>query len=111
MSPNAGILEGSVAGLDADTLRTARAILVPEGRLRRRTILYKTPAVDETGRFSMNGIVPGEYKLFAFEELEGAPYFDPDFIQRSEPRGEGVRIEEGSNPSVTIRVIPVGDPL
>ena len=52
----------------------------------------------------MSGIVPGDYTIFAWEELEGSVYFDPEFIRRFETEGEPVRIEEGSNPSVTVRV-------
>ena len=104
ISPNAGVLDGTVTGLDEDTFGSARVVLVPEDRLRRRTILYRISAVDETGRFSMSGIVPGDYTIFAWEELEGSVYFDPDFIRRFETQGEPVRIEEGSHPSVTIRV-------
>ncbi len=104
ISPNAGVLDGTVTGLDEDTFGSARVVLVPEARLRRRTILYRISAVDETGRFSMSGIVPGDYTIFAWEELEGSVYFDPDFIRRFETEGEPVRIEEGSNPSVTVRV-------
>ena len=104
ISPNAGVLDGTVTGLDEDTLGSARVVLVPEDRLRRRTILYRISAVDETGRFSMSGIVPGDYTIFAWEELEGSVYFDPEFIRRFETEGEPVRIEEGSNPSVTVRV-------
>ena len=51
ISPNAGVLDGTVTGLDEDTLGSARVVLVPEDRLRRRTILYRISAVDETGRF------------------------------------------------------------
>src|SRR5204863_4945360 len=45
----------------------ARIVLLPEARF--RSDLYKITVADRNGRFTMTGISPGEYKLFAFETL------------------------------------------
>ena len=109
VSANAGSLEGSVSGLTNGILPETRVVLVPAERLRGRVTFYRTATVDEPGRFSILGIVPGDYKVFVWEELEGPAYYDLNFVRRFETRGEPVRIQEGSNPSVTVRAIPADE--
>jgi hypothetical protein len=67
--------------------------------------LYKTATTDQSGRFSMRGIAPGDYKLFAWEALENFGYFDPDVLRRSEALGKAVQLSEGSKLVAETRVI------
>ena len=40
--------------------------------------LFKTAATDQDGHFTMRGLPPGPYKIFAWEELDPFAYFDPE---------------------------------
>jgi hypothetical protein len=68
--------------------------------------LYKTASTDQGGRFTLRNIAPGDYKIFAWQDLEPNGYFDPDLLRRSEPSGKEVRVSESSKLSVNVQVIP-----
>jgi hypothetical protein len=103
---NAGRIEGSVVNTRGEPLSNRTVALVPDPRLRRRNDLYKIVYTDSVGRFQMSGITPGEYKLFAWDNVETSAWQDPDFIQTYESFGRRIRIEEGSKEDVQLAVIP-----
>lgn len=84
-----GALEGIVANGPADCL----VVLVPD--VRRRTDLYKTTSTDSSGRFRFDRIPPGDYKVFAWQEVDDEAWYDPEFMRAYENRGTPVRIVEG----------------
>jgi hypothetical protein len=52
------------------------------------------------------GLPPGDYKLFAWEELEGESFKDPDFLKTFESRGKPVRVREREQQAVQLELIP-----
>jgi hypothetical protein len=55
----------------------------------------------------MRSIVPGDYKLFAWEDIERYEYKDPEFLQKYEALGIPAKISESSQLSIEVKVIPV----
>lgn len=103
---NAGRIEGSVVNTRIEPLSNRTVVLVPDVRLRQRSDLYKVVSTDNAGRFQMQGIPPGDYKLFAWENVETGAWQDTDFIQVYETAGRPIRINEGSNENLQLPVIP-----
>jgi hypothetical protein len=103
---NAGRIEGSVVNTRSEPLSNRTAVLVPDIRLRRRSDLYKVVSTDSAGRFRMQNIAPGDYKLFAWDNVETGAWEDPEFIQAFESAGRLVRINEGTGENVQLAVIP-----
>ena len=83
--------------------------LVPDVPLRERLMLFKTTATDTTGHFSISGIAPGEYKLFAWQQVEDGAYQDPEFLKPYENQGQAVTIREGSRETAQLKVILAAD--
>ena len=54
-------------------MKAMQADLIPEKGSRRD--LYKIATSGDDGDFSMTGITPGNYKLFAWEHLEPNAYY------------------------------------
>lgn len=106
LSPRGGRVEGAVLTQEGQPFGGARVVLVPEPPRRQRTELYKTAATDQYGRFTLRGVPPGEYKLFAWEEVETGAYQDPDFLRPYEERGKAVRVEEGARLGAELKLIP-----
>jgi hypothetical protein len=52
--------------------------LIPD-RNRDRRDVYKIVVSDQNGHFNMLGVAPGDYKLFAWEDIEPFSYNDPKF--------------------------------
>jgi hypothetical protein len=80
-------------------------VLIPDGN-RDRIDLYKTATTDQVGHFTLRGVAPGDFKLFAWESLEPNAYFDPDVVRGAEPSAKAVRVNESSKLSVNLTVIP-----
>jgi protocatechuate 3,4-dioxygenase beta subunit len=105
LSPNGGRIEGTVRGEEQQALGGVRVVLVPEPRRRHQFHLYKTSTTDQYGRFTLRGIPPGEYKLFAWEEVESGAYQDSEFLHPYEKHGEDVRVQEGETINVELDAI------
>jgi len=104
LSPNVSQIDGSVLDDRGQPIRGILAVLVPD-RNRDHTELFKTATTDQTGHYSIRGIPPGDYKLFAWETLESFGYFDPELLKQSESQGKAIHINESSKLSQDIRSI------
>ena len=103
---NGGRIDGSVVNTRQEPLPNRTVVLVPDVRLRHRIDLYKSISTDGSGRFRMPGLTPGDYKLFAWEDVETGAWHDPDFMRLHENSGKPVQIREGSDESVQLTEIP-----
>jgi hypothetical protein len=105
INPNGGQVEGAVQKEDSKPAGGATVLLAPDSH-RQQFNLFKTSAVDQLGHFSLKGIAPGDYRLFAFEQMDWGAYQDPEFLKPYEDRGKAVAIREGSRETVQLKVIP-----
>jgi hypothetical protein len=103
LSSNGGSIEGLVTDAAAKPVIGAPVILIPEKRDRRD--LYKTATSAPDGRFSLRGIAPGEYRVFAWENLEPFSYFDPDVLKMYEQQGKLVRVQDTTKETIDVQVI------
>jgi len=103
---NAGSIEGSVLDSRNQPLPNRTVVLVPDVRLSHRSDLYKSASTDASGRFRMHGLTPGDYRLFAWEDIQTGAWEDPDFMRPYEGRGTPVHVNEGTNNDVQVTVIP-----
>jgi hypothetical protein len=72
----------------------ATVVLVPAANSRRKNFaLYRTTTSLRDGTFSLYGIAPGEYKVFAWESVTAGAWENEDFLRRFEDRGTTVRLE------------------
>ncbi len=106
LSPAGGHIEGTVLTAEGKPFSGARVVLVPDERRRKRTDLFKNTTTDQYGRFTLRGIPPGEYKLFAWEDVEPGAYQDSEFLRPYEDKGKEVRIGEGDRLQVELALIP-----
>jgi hypothetical protein len=86
-----------VAGIDV--------VLIPD-YARDRHDLYRTGTTDQSGHFTLLPVVPGEYKLFAWEDLDRFLYMDPEFLRRYEDLGTRATIPASSTLDVEVKIIP-----
>ena len=104
--------EASVEGRVTDGTQAVSntvVLLVPSPDLRRRSDLYYYAATDSSGHFRIQArVVPGDYKLFAWKDIEPGAWQDPDVLQRYENQGQPVSISADSKLNIDVRVIPEG---
>jgi hypothetical protein len=99
-----GILEGSASAEGQPAGGGVMVVMVPE--VRRRTDLYRITSTDPAGRFHIDRVPPGNYQVFAWQEVGDGAWFDPDFMQ-TQPRGTTVTIGERGTTTVEVSVIPL----
>jgi hypothetical protein len=96
LSPNAGAIEGT-------TTAGATIALVPDTR--DRTEHYANTTADQDGHFRFRNVVPGEYRIFAWEDVPQYAWMDPDYMRDLERKGSTVSVAEGAHPSVQVTAI------
>jgi Carboxypeptidase regulatory-like domain len=104
LSSKAGQIDGTLVDDKSRPLPGLQAVLVPD-QSRYRIDLYKTTITDQNGHFTIHGITPGDYKIFAWEAMEPFAYFDSDFVRQSEQKGKPVNISESSKITADVKVI------
>jgi protocatechuate 3,4-dioxygenase beta subunit len=106
ISAAGGIAEGIVVNPKGEPSPNAVVVAVPEARLRGRLDHYRKTVSDQSGRFRLPGIRPGEYTLFAWETVDGEAYYNPDFLKSYEGQGVGFPASEGELKTVQLQAIP-----
>jgi Carboxypeptidase regulatory-like domain len=105
ISSNTSIVEGEVDAGDADSKRAA-IILGPVGALHNLTRFYYGVLADDTGKFKINGVAPGRYKIFALEKIAVASYRNPESVELLDALGEEIEIPEGDKVQAHPKLIP-----
>ena len=108
VSPNGASVDG-VISKDQQPFQGATVALVPDPPHRGERRLFKSVTTDQNGHFVLQGLSPGDYKVFAWEKIEFGAYTSPEFLQTYENLGESVHITEGSHNSVQLDLIPSKD--
>jgi hypothetical protein len=104
LSTRAGEVIGRAINDSMEPARVAEAVLIPtEGR--QRSELFKRTAVTN-GQFRFQGVAPGDYKVFVWQNIEGNAFFDAEVLKRFDERGVPVHVAELSRETVEVRVIP-----
>ena len=104
---------GSISGAVLKDHQPARAsiLLVPDAPRRDRQDLYSSKLTKPDGTFTMVGLPPGDFKLFAFEDPDPDLQSDSSLLQSYETKGQSVHIEEGKSQSVQLELIQAdGEP-
>ena len=95
--------------LDPNTQKAAptmMVVLIPQEKERRdHEAFYQTATSDLSGQFRFKSVVPGEYRVYAWEEVEYSAWMDPEFMKPLESRGEAVSVTEGGRQAVQVNLI------
>jgi hypothetical protein len=86
-------VRGRVVNDHKETVAGAAVVIIPDDNSRFRTD-DKFTFSDLNGRFQLNGIAPGTYRIFTWENVDKGAWQDPDFIQRYIPMGTPVEVKE-----------------
>jgi hypothetical protein len=103
---NTGNVVGRIVNAKQEPEVGVTVVLVPSPLLRFRSDLYQNVMTDGSGRFRFSGVVPGEYTLFAWEEVQDSAWRNADFLREQQSRGVPVNVNQGMNETPDVRVIP-----
>ena len=106
IGPGAGQIDGTVQNEKQQPAAGASVVLIPnDPKLRERRDAYNAGSSDQNGRFTLKNIVPGEYKLYAWDDMESGAYMDPDVVKPFESQGVAMSIQENGKESAQLNLI------
>jgi protocatechuate 3,4-dioxygenase beta subunit len=108
LSSKVARLEGDVSNSDQPSSGAA-VVLVPENAGTAHAFDYRRSMTDQSGRFFMKSVIPGDYRVFAFEDLERGASLNPDFLQPFEDRAQTIHLQEGADLNVRLEAIPASE--
>ena len=104
LGADAGQLEGIVTNEKAEPCDSVTVTLIPTGAHRSRPF-YKFPTTDASGKFTINGIAPGTYKLLAWDKVDNnAVMYDPDFLRPYEAAAQTIEVLPGTKKSIDLKL-------
>ena len=102
LSMSVAAVYGGVHNTDGESVSYAVVALVPDSPLRNAGDLYRSAITDSNGNFELHGIAPGNYRLFAWPDLEGAAYRNAEFMKEYDERGKPVQIQNDSRMTTSL---------
>jgi Carboxypeptidase regulatory-like domain len=104
MSLSSGSLDLTVLDDAQKSFSDATVVLIPDPPRRQRFDLYSVTGSDSAGHVHFDGLAPGDYKVFAWDDVPADAWQDPDFMRSYEDRGKPVHVTEGSTENVEVRL-------
>ena len=110
LSSRGGHITGIVTDSDGLPASSVWVVLVPDAANRNNYWLYESANTDQNGNFEFRGIVPGQYELFSWDQVDRGAWEDPAFLKAYDDKrqGEDVTIREGETKVLNITTIHTG---
>jgi hypothetical protein len=106
LGAGAGTVTGVVVDGPTKVVPGATVVLVPETRRRSNRALYASAISDSSGRFTLRGVAPGDYKIFAWESIPTFAHVNAAFMAKHEDRGKVVHVGQQGTVSAELTLIP-----
>jgi hypothetical protein len=98
-------INGTVSA-SADQLKDSAVLVFPSDakkmKIAQRYIRVARPSPE--GRFTINGLPPGEYSVIALEHYSPGPTPESEFFERQRPRATGFTLLEGETRTIDLRL-------
>jgi hypothetical protein len=104
LGADAGQMEGIVTGDQSEPADSAIVTLVPTGAHHSRPF-YKIATADAAGHFTISGIAPGTYKLWAWDKVDrNAVMYDPDFLRPYEGAAQSLSVASSDKKVIELKL-------
>jgi hypothetical protein len=105
LGADVGEVEGSVQNAKGNPVARSRVNVIAYGDHSNRGDLNRFGFTDDKGEFKIKDVPPGEYKVFAWEDVPvGAPQ-DPEFRKPFEKQAASIRMQPNGHEQVQVTAI------
>ncbi len=104
LASNAGTITGTVQNSRNDPAASVTVTLVPASGSMRRDLNKKVTS-DASGNFTFSGLPPGDYKVYAWEEVETNAWMDREFRQPFENQAAAAKVDQSATPNIMVLLI------
>jgi hypothetical protein len=105
VSMTAAEVDGTVTGSDGQPATDATITVTPDPQQPDRRDLYRQARTRGDGGFTLKGLAPGKYRVFAWEEMEPGAFLDPDYMKPFESLGTEISVDDNDRKTVTLQEI------
>ena len=114
VSSKGAMIEGAVVEKEKDVdndhpVPNAAVVAVPEEKYRKLPDRFGIGSTDQHGHFTIRGLAPGSYTLYAWQDLEEGLWRDAGFLKSQEANGTAMKVEEGAHQQVELRLSLAGE--
>lgn len=82
--------------------------LMPEPMAEGRQDRLRIASTDASGAFLLENVAPGEYRIYAWQDMESNQFMDPEFVRAHEGNGKKVTVKADGQAEVELEPIPPG---
>jgi hypothetical protein len=106
LTSRTGSVAGMVTGADRQAVRDVRVVVFADDvrMWRTRSRLIKTALTGAGGRYTVAGLLPGQYRVAFVDRLEEGAWEDPDVLSGLRTTSTQVTIADGTRATVDGRI-------
>ena len=97
---------GTVRSADGIPREATTVVLVPPQERRKNPARYRTANTDSNGVFRMTDVPPGDYTVFAWENVLPTAWMNPKFFEKYAKLGRSVTVTAGGPLDLQLSIIP-----
>lgn len=109
LSARASRVNGVALNSDSLPATGATVVLIPDPPNRDLNERYLWATTDQNGKFTVEGVIPGDYKLFSWDSDIADPsepeWYDATWLKPYETKGESIHLEESDSKAVNLTLI------
>jgi hypothetical protein len=102
ISSSGGTISGAIVDTEQQPAPGVSVALVPDPPRPDAPDLYKILRTNAQGQFSILGVAPGHYQLFAIQGADSNAYVDSDWVNSLQDYSKQISIDENSTITLTI---------
>ena len=105
LGADTGTLQGRVLSANGSSMPYATVVLIPDEPRRSRRDLYRVTRADFGGRFNVDAIAAGDYKVFAWRNVDTGAWFFSEFTGPYERRAVSVTVGTAETKTVEVQLL------
>jgi hypothetical protein len=107
VSSTGATVEGAVMDADKPALGAVVAVLPHPFDPAQPMMMRKTATTDQNGRFSLKGVAPGEYRVYAWDSFLPLGSLDAEQLKEFDKLAVAVKLKEESREQVSLKLAAV----
>jgi hypothetical protein len=104
VSPTGATVSGTVRDGDRAAAGAIVVALAQPYHFDRRSGMQKTTSTDQSGQFTLQGLAPGEYRIYAWDSYLPWNDLDPEQLKPFEQLAAAVKLKEESREQVELKL-------
>jgi len=101
LSDDGGAIDAQVTGADDQPLPSSAVMFLQDG------LPPRIPITGPDGHVKLQGLAPGDYRIYAWDDVTQVEYADADWMQRYGGGGVSVSLQAGQTAQVTVKQQPI----